>query len=88
MDMLQDDEDAQRKGVVKVFYNVGMGGTSPTMDTDLMFKGAPVLFEAMPFRMVAMHYCYDDPRIRPAMSLLHHVIGRSGRVRFRAHFGK
>lgn len=81
------DEHVQRKGFVKVVFNVGMGGM-PTIDSDLFLKGAPALFEALPFRMAAMHYCYDDPMIRPALTAVQHVIGRSGRIRFRAHYGK
>jgi hypothetical protein len=81
-----EDEEIQRKGFVKVFYNVGML-KMPTLDSDLFFKGAPTLFEALPFRMAAMHYCYDDPIIRPALSIIQHSIGRAGRVRFRAHYG-
>jgi hypothetical protein len=81
-----EDEDVQRKGFVKVVYNVDMGKL-PTLDTDLMFKGAPVIFAALPFRMAAMHCCYDDSLIRPAISAMQHAIGRSGRIRFRAHYG-
>lgn len=81
------DEHVQRKGFVKVVFNVGIGGM-PTIDSDLFLKGAPALFEALPFRMAAMHYCYDDPMIRPALTAVQHVIGRSGRIRFRAHYGK
>jgi hypothetical protein len=81
------DEEIQRKGFVKVIYNVGMR-KMPTLDTDLFFKGVPTVVEALPLRMAAMHYCYDDPKIRPALSILQHSIGRAGRVRFRAHYGK
>ena len=82
-----EDEETQKKGFVKVVYYVGMD-TMPNFDADLMFKGAPSLFEALPFRMAAMHCCYDEPLIRPAISVVQHVIGRAGRVRFRAHYGE
>ena len=80
------DENVQKKGFVKVVFNVGMEGM-PTIDADLFLKGAPTLFEALPFRMAAMHFCYDDPIMRPALYAVQHVIGRSGRIRFRAHYG-
>ncbi len=81
------DVQVQRKGFVKVVFNVGMGGI-PNIDTDLFLRGAPVLFEVLPFRMAAVHFCYDDPMIRPALTAVQHAIGRSGRIRFRAHYGK
>lgn len=81
------DEEVQRKGFVKVVFNIN-SGEMPTIDKDLFFKGAPAIFEALPFRMAAMHFCYDDPMIRPVLNLVQRAIGRQGRVRFRSHFGK
>jgi len=84
---MRQDEQAQKKGFVKIVYNVGVSG-APSIDRELMFHGAPIIFEALPFRMAAMHFCYDKPIMRPALAAVQHVIGRSGRVRFRAHCGK
>jgi hypothetical protein len=41
----------------------------------------------LPYRNVAVHFCYDNPTIRPALHLLALVASKQTRLRFRAHFG-
>jgi hypothetical protein len=86
------DEDTQRKGFIKVVY--ALGGTlsrmkqTQSMDTELFFKGITLIFEVLPFRLAALHYCFEDPKIRPVIATVQYVIGKAGRLRFRAHYGK
>mmetsp|Transcript_8324 Transcript_8324/g.23960 ORF Transcript_8324/g.23960 Transcript_8324/m.23960 type:complete len:584 (-) Transcript_8324:216-1967(-) len=42
---------------------------------------------AIPIKVPAFHFCYNDPGIAPMMSLVKLSIGKAGRMRFRAHFG-
>jgi hypothetical protein len=42
----------------------------------------------LPMRIIGMHYCYDDFRMRPMMAVAMLVMGGANRVRFRAHYGK
>jgi hypothetical protein len=77
-----EDVQVQRSGVVALIYNVG----TKSVDYELL-RNSPKLMESLPFRVVSVHYCYSDVRIRPAMALIQANIGTEGRVRFRAHFG-
>jgi hypothetical protein len=83
---MSDDERAQREGFVTVAYNV-------QVDIASLFK-VPVfasrktrMRECLPMRPSAIHFCYNDIRLRPFISLYQKCIGTHGRVRFRAHFG-
>jgi len=42
---------------------------------------------SLPYRNVAIHFCYNNPAMRPALRLLQLVAGRDNRIRFRTHFG-
>ena len=80
------DEEMQQNGVVALFYNVGFGVT-PHIDKDLFFS-SPRISNSLPLRFVARHYCYDNMKLKPVLSLLRVNIETNGRVRFRAHFGE
>ena len=80
-----DDEEAQKKGVVLVFYNVGL--CAPEKDYSELMRHMHMVSEALPYRAAANHYCYDDVRIRAAMALLQLILGKNHRLRFRSHFG-
>ena len=79
-----EDEDTQKAGVVMVGYNMGA-----KLELDCHAVWAIMkLRRALPIRVVGMHYCYDDFKTRPMMSLAMLVMGSHGRMRFRAHYGK
>jgi hypothetical protein len=44
--------------------------------------------DSLPNRISAAHYCYDNPLILPALSLLQLLMGKENRIRFRSHYGK
>jgi hypothetical protein len=87
MNEVLNDEDAQRKGVVGVSYNVGPYSFEQMYDPSLM-NNAGKLFQRLPIRCVGFHYCFDDMRVLPAVSLLQLIVGTSVRLRFRVHCGK
>lgn len=78
------DEETRKNGMVLIFYNVG-SKTSP--DRKFCFalndfkKGVPTPF-------VSFHICYDNPRVRPILSLLLSTLGTFLTVRCRSHYGK
>ena len=80
------DEDTQKYGVVDVVYNIGLAKHDAQF-ADVIAK-AHMLRDGVPFRLSALHYCYDNPLLRSAMSLVQIMVGRDYRLRFRTHFGR
>ena len=85
MSVLEDDESAQKKGLVTITYYVGC----PSVDKKLLgaLQHMHVIDDAVPLRTVGMHLCYDIPQLRPVALVTQRVIGRNNRLRFRAHYG-
>jgi hypothetical protein len=81
------DEEAQKNGVVVVNFFLDLDAGSQAWDTEL-FQHSRKLTDAMPMRVSAHHFCFDNPKIRPVMGWIQMLIKTQGRVRFRAHFGK
>jgi hypothetical protein len=85
---LEEDEDTQKKGIVNLVYSVGGVGTSITMKLDKeVFLNASKFMDCLPIRFVAMHYCFNDAKLRPVMSFIQLACGKHTRIRFRAHYG-
>ena len=87
MSALENDIDLQRKGIVHVAYDVGCRISDHSQKfTDVAMK-SHYLRDGVPYRLVAFHYCYDDPAVRTTLSLLRSVSGTSFRLHFRDHYG-
>ena len=82
---LEEDEDAQIKGFVNITYFVGWRTADPNFMECL--QHVHILNDAVPFRFVGMHFCYDLPKLRPVVLFAQRVVGVNNRVRFRAHYG-
>ena len=81
-----DDESNQRKGFIFIVYNVGLQAMS-TMDFELM-RISSIMVYCLPARISALHYCFNDEKLRPAMAVAQAVVGTQMRIRFRSHYGK
>lgn len=81
-----EDENTQKKGIVNVIYNVDCTSINLRMDKET-FSAGSAFVEALPFRIVAMHFCYNNERLLPIMSFIQLAVGQQNRIRFRAHFG-
>ena len=80
---MQDDEEAQKRGVVGCCYCVGGG-----VDFDLqLVRQIAKMRNALPVRFDSVHVCYNDLRARPALSLAMFCMGAHSRIRLRAHYG-
>lgn len=80
------DIDTQKLGMVAIRYCVDGKIFDPS---DLGYKrAASFLPGALPFKVMAYHFCYNDVMAIPVMSISQMLIGMAWRVRFRAHFGK
>lgn len=86
MRSLAHDVDAQRLGLVMIRYCVDANIFDPR-DAELKRK-ATFLPGALPYKVMAYHYCYNDVMAIPAMSITQMLIGMAWRVRFRAHYGE
>ena len=80
---LIEDVETQRNGMILMGVNVG---PKRRVDREVVFNVHKVR-RALPIRTVAIHYCYDDMRMIPMMTLGMLAMGAAGRVRFRPHYG-
>jgi hypothetical protein len=61
-----EDIDTQKRGIVFVFYKTG-----PNQRFDGKAGRENVqLYSALPIAFVALHFCFDNPRFNPLLSLL------------------
>jgi hypothetical protein len=79
----EDDEDAQKRGVVGCSYCVGA-----ELDFDLQLNRKwGRLRKALPLRTNSIHACYNDLRRLPFFSFAVFIMRAYSRVRFRTHYG-
>jgi hypothetical protein len=84
MRSVEDDEEAQKRGVVGCMYTVGSGG----IDLDLkLIRKVGNLRNALPARFESFHVCYNDRRMSLIFSIGMIIMGTRSRMRFRAHYG-
>jgi hypothetical protein len=81
-----ENEETQRHGIALVVYNIGLKDMS-SMHIDLMMISG-FLFTDLPAQLVSVHYCYNTVKLRLAIAVFQTSLGRAGRIRFRAHYGK
>ena len=84
--MVSRDVETQKRGIVGVIYNIGISKHDSNF-ADLIAK-AYMLRDGLPFRVSAIHYCYENRLLKTTMSLVQIMVGRDYRLRFRPHFGK
>jgi hypothetical protein len=77
------DVETQKRGVVGLAYNVGLGKTK---DREAVWKAAKIV-SVLPFRFPGIHYCYDDENLRMLFGLAMYVFNKNSRIRCRLHFG-
>jgi hypothetical protein len=89
--VMSDDENAQREGFLTVAYNVQVDIASLFIGQVTKRHGGigrhKRMRELLPIRPSAIHFCYNDIRLRPLISIYQQCIGTHGRVRSRTHFG-
>jgi hypothetical protein len=84
MKRLQEDKETQRNGFVLVWYDFSY---EVRFETDLITKSLQFM-GGMPWKLVSVHYCSSSySNSKPFMALVQFVLGREGRLRFRAHHG-
>jgi hypothetical protein len=86
MRSVEDDEEAQKRGVVGCAYCVG-GGIDIDMQDMQLLRKAGSLRSGLPVRFESLHVCYNNPRMSQFLSLGMLIVGTRTRMRFRAHYG-
>ena len=81
-----EDIETQKKGVVGVLYTVGQS-IKQGHETNATWKG-PKLWKAMPFRLEALHCCYDRMMWLPILSIIRVSANLFTRLRVRCHYGE
>lgn len=78
------DAETQKNGFVMIGINTGKDR--------VLDRGAAWAIQKIsrniPMRMVTIHFCYDDFKLRPMMTVAMLVMGVRRRIRFRAHYGE
>jgi hypothetical protein len=84
MRSVEDDEDAQKLGVVGCVYIV-----DATLQHTLLpyVRNIANLRNSLPIRINSMHLCYNAPMMIPVVSSIMFIMGAHTRVRCRAHYG-
>ena len=80
------DEDAQLKGFVSVLYTIGNGAPKAELDRVTLWKALHIT-HVFPQRYVAMHFCYNNPKLKWMISIASTVFESRTRTRFRCHYG-
>mmetsp|Transcript_17564 Transcript_17564/g.43220 ORF Transcript_17564/g.43220 Transcript_17564/m.43220 type:complete len:472 (+) Transcript_17564:162-1577(+) len=78
------DEDLQHKGVVAILYFAGKKASAISLN---LVKDIYRVRLCMPHVLDAMHYCYENKKMRPLVSGLRFFVGKRARMRCRVHFG-
>lgn len=78
-----EDEQTQKNGIVLVGYNIG---PKRTVDVKAVFAVQGVK-RYLPLRIGSIHYCYDDMKFRPMMTVAMLIMGVTNRIRLRGHYG-
>jgi hypothetical protein len=78
-----EDVETQKKGLVCIYYNFHYPSN---MEAELTVKGLKFV-QTIPWRTAALHFCSTDLLAGACVSLVRFVMGRAGRLRFRAHHG-
>ena len=76
------DEESQKKGYIWLIMN--LCDFKAPMD---VYRGVGTLQSAVPHRLAAGHFCYDDPTLQPYVAGFHLFVGEEDRIRIRTHFG-
>ena len=90
MDLIQNDEVTQVKGIVRIMYEVGrtfaqirsQGSFKDRIDSIRMYQ------ECLPIRVASLHFCMKEATVSAVVNLFLKLTNKEMRIRSRVHFGK
>ena len=80
-----ESEETQQKGLVSIDYAVG--NLSRISCSPRLLLELSRLKTALPVRIVAMHYCYDDEKVSVIVNMAKQLLAKQVRARCRTHDG-
>ena len=86
MSTAQDDEIAQKRGMVIIVYSVGRKLKQSTYLKDQL-SSMPMFFDSVPYKVACNHFCYDSPTLHTVLSWLIRLTPHEKRLRVKSHFG-
>ena len=98
MTVIEVDVTAQRRGMIHIQYEVSSAMNKADSDGKSihnddgyrmpreLYMYGPLMASSIPVRLAAIHYCYDNINVMPAMRFLR-LIGSNLRCRLREHYG-
>ncbi|CAJ1947377.1 unnamed protein product [Cylindrotheca closterium] len=93
MVVFPNNEQSQKRGVVVVLYLLGPrstqleAGAPGSMSSRKLAWKLCQLLRALPFRLSAMHICYDSLAWSPVLVTMKMALGAFTRIRLRSHYG-
>lgn len=85
MSKAAEDEDVQKRGIVMIYYANAQKIFDNRNNRPVHVLNA---LKCLPARVVAAHFCYDHPGIRPLLDLLSDKMEKEMLCRFRSHYGQ
>mmetsp|Transcript_32965 Transcript_32965/g.79745 ORF Transcript_32965/g.79745 Transcript_32965/m.79745 type:complete len:428 (+) Transcript_32965:53-1336(+) len=85
MSVVESDPDAQKEGIVRVFYNTDSHAHT-TSHIEFIQKGS-IFSRALPVKNMGLHFCYNRDSLVTMLSAVQLAVGVEGRSRLRDHFG-
>ena len=87
MNAVQDDQEAQLRGMVEITNSIDSNSkTRKQMMEFVALYGNCIA--SLPQRLGAIHYLHNRTYLNPALQIYQTVMGKTGRLRFRAHCGE
>ena len=83
---LHNDEEAQKRGTVGIFYYVGTTMDERPKDCSMTYSKS-YLVRGVPVRGASCHFCLDDMAMHSIVKIACAIGGKDFRLRFRPHFG-
>jgi hypothetical protein len=85
--MHSEDLETQKRGMVGVVWALGARDKNESVTLHNIIKTVEVM-NAVPFRMVSLHICYDNWFVTPIMASIKVSLNTFTRLRTRSHYGK
>jgi len=76
------EEESQKKGYIWLIMNLCDFKTPMEL-----YRRVGLLHSAIPHRLAAGHFCYDDQTLHPYVAGFHLFVGEEFKIRIRIHFG-
>mmetsp|Transcript_5178 Transcript_5178/g.15076 ORF Transcript_5178/g.15076 Transcript_5178/m.15076 type:complete len:475 (-) Transcript_5178:145-1569(-) len=81
-----NDVQTQKRGIVAIPYNIGYMSQTQQGDRTVVLNNTKLVI-SLPLRLTAVHYCYNDEKLRSLFFYAMYVFEKAARIRARFHCG-